>query len=554
MEGVQWGRRRETRGMLLNLQTHDPAPAIQRLVYWSATLGVWRAVALGATLLMPSDAPWNSSWTYMTLVVVGLAAGAVATCGGEARIMRVWSWPTMGMLVAGWLWPLRWEGALVAVLVIYQHRTLVKHVALLGERGADVLHHALAAEAERDRVRAGHQELARMADHLRAERDRAEEADAAKTRVLATVSHDLRQPLFALSLNASALGDLASRSHDPILARIDQGMRRSLDQCRGLLDQMVDYSRLEAGIVKVQWAVVELLPYLRSLAPQYEAQARERGLAWSVQADPQAFAVFTDMLLLDRLLGNLIGNALKYTPAGEVGLRVRLGAEKGRIAIEVHDTGRGIPQGEHERVFEEFYQLDNPSRDRAKGLGLGLSIVRRLAGLLDARIELISSPGEGTRVIVDLPAGAARGTSARAVDQAEPTVGPARLHVLVIDDEPELLLGLTTMLGVKGWRVSTASDEAQALGLLQSDGRPDVLLADFRLGAGRTGLQAIAALQAAVGGPLPAVLVTGDTAPERIAEANAAGHPVLHKPLDGEEIDRALRRAAHQAPPAHQVH
>jgi CheY-like chemotaxis protein len=274
-----------------------------------------------------------------------------------------------------------------------------------------------------------------------------------------------------------------------------------------------------------------------------------------LELDGRPRHAWTDPLLLDRLIGNLLQNAVKFTDAGRVGLRA-FDAAGSRVGIEVFDTGPGIPLDQQQRVFEEFYQLDNPSRDRARGIGLGLSIVRRLAELLDIELELRSAPGKGCLFSLKLPISSS-------VVARSPAVGPAHAPrvalngkhapiVLVVDDEPALLADMETMLGGRGYRVLVAANAAEACAKAAQQS-PDVVLADFRLRNGETGLDAVRAVRRQLGRDVPALIVTGDTAPHRIAEAMASGLRVLHKPLDGRVLTHeiaALLSPADAAAPA----
>jgi two-component system, sensor histidine kinase len=536
---LQWQRRRAVLAFGGQMEIEDFMRSMTR---WWALLG-WSRAAVVAIAFLYGGA---NSQLIVTMIVIGLAAGSVATSGGELRLMRAWSYPALGALVVGWAAQLDWLGITLAVLTLGLARQLIGYVELGGKQGRQLIDYAIELEQERDRVREANATLERFGAELRAERDRAAEANAAKTRVLASVSHDLRQPLFALSLNASALGDLLDRIDEPYLRRIDAGLKRGLDQCRGLLDQLVDFSRLESGSVDIRWRVIELGPYLQALAAPYESAARAAGLAWRLEPGAAPVRVWSDALLLERLIGNLLQNAVKFTATGTVGLRVLPTAPAGRVRLEVFDTGPGIPAAEQQRVFEEFYQLDNPSRDRARGLGLGLSIVRRLAALLGIGLQLDSRPGSGCSFGLELPlstGGAEAEPARRGAQRAEAS---ERHVVLAIDDEPDLLTDLGTLLGGRGYTVWCAADAGAAAALVREralERLPDLVLADFRLRHGSTGLQAVQAVRQAAGRELPALIITGDTAPQRIAEAVATGLRVLHKPLDGDELVAAIQQA-----------
>jgi CheY-like chemotaxis protein/anti-sigma regulatory factor (Ser/Thr protein kinase) len=241
---------------------------------------------------------------------------------------------------------------------------------------------------------------------------------------------------------------------------------------------------------------------------------------------PVGVRCWTDPALVLRVLRNLTENAIKFTQQGQITLRLRV--ENATALISVEDTGRGIPPDEQAMVFEEFYQVDNPERDRTKGLGLGLSIVRRLCSLLGITLDLRSQAGQGTCVTLRLPL-----ESYGLI--APPPVAPADqqsfrgLSVLVIDDERSVRLGMRVLLEELGCRFLEACSVQEAIQQARAT-RPDVVLADMRLRNGETGIDAIHGIEAAIGAT-PCLLISGDTAPDRLQEANRAGIKLLHKPV-----------------------
>lgn len=245
----------------------------------------------------------------------------------------------------------------------------------------------------------------------------------------------------------------------------------------------------------------------------------------------------TDPALLERLLRNLLSNALKYTESGSVSLACHRDAD--RWLLEVRDTGRGIPPAEQARVFEEFYQLDNPERDRSKGLGLGLAIVRRLCDLLEIELQMDSTPGVGTRFSLDLTVVQAQ--QSESGPKQTIAAPPAGLRVLVVDDEEAVRLGMSSVLSEMGLVVRSADSSAGAVALL-AEFEPQLVLADFRLRGDDDGLSTIRALRRQLPG-LPALLISGDTAPSRLREARAAGVPLLHKPVAINDLRKAIAQA-----------
>ncbi len=395
---------------------------------------------------------------------------------------------------------------------------------------------------------------------LRQARDEAEQANAAKTRFLAAASHDLRQPLQALVLYQHVL---TTQNRAPKLTPVIGRMGEAIEAQQHMLNALLDISRLDAGIIKAEPGDVAIGPLLRRLGDEFAGQARGHGL--DLRVVPCRAMVRSDPALLERMLRNLLSNAIRYTVKGRVLLGCRRSGPWLRVIVQ--DTGPGIPPDQQAAVFEEFRQLGNPAHDRGQGLGLGLSIVQRLGRLLGHRIELRSAVGRGTAFSVELPLTAvppARPATAAAGGAARPADGPAAvvaadtratadatgLHrtaagrlVAVIDDDTELLAALALALEGAGFTVIAAADEAAATTRLAALGRaPDMVVADYRLAHGDTGIAAVERLRRAHGVVLPAILLTGDTSPDRLREAKAGGLCLLHKPVAAAELVRAIER------------
>ena len=372
-----------------------------------------------------------------------------------------------------------------------------------------------------------------MEQALAAAKEEAERANHAKTRFLAAASHDLRQPVQSLLLFMSVLKDRLGQER-AATAALDS-MDQSLDALRLLLDSLLDISRLDAGLIVPQPIDVPVTQLLDRLAAEYEPRAAALGLRFRIV--PSTLAVRSDPALLERILRNLIENALKYTRSG----RVLLGARRrgDHVRLEVWDTGIGIARERIGDIFEEFYQLGNPERDRSKGLGLGLAVVRRLSRLLDHEVEVHSRPGCGSAFSIELPL-------VRRLPQ--PVLRALRADdderhglVLVIDDEALVRLGLQAMLESWGHTVVAAGSVGEALQRMEERQRaPDAILADYRLRDGETGIQAIRLIEERFGACPPAAMITGDTAPERLVEARASGIQMLHKPVVAVELRKAV--------------
>jgi signal transduction histidine kinase len=426
--------------------------------------------------------------------------------------------PTMGPTAAAWVLAVRGSGDsgasgdAVAVLALF-----AGSAAFLLLLARDTFRRFLDAHDSRERLR---QAL-----------DVAEHANRAKTRFLASASHDLRQPMHTLSLFAAALmmRPLDSASRD-IARHIDTALQALSSQ----LDALLDVSKLDAGIVAVRATEFSVVQLMRRLRDEFEPAARRKGLRLSLTAPAEANAQ-SDPMLLERVLRNLIDNAIKYTPAGSIDLAIE--AERDRWLLRVQDTGTGIPPGEQERVFEEFYQVGNPERDRAQGLGLGLSIVRRLGELLGLELAMQSTLGRGTVFEMHL-----RNVSQRATPASEPA--PPRtnlrgLSVLVVDDEEGARLAMQTLFEGLGCRCDAVPCRELALRSARAS-RPDIVLADLRLRGDDDGIAVIHALRE-LHPDVPALLVSGDTAPARLRDAHEAKLRLLHKPVPVDLLTRTIR-------------
>jgi CheY-like chemotaxis protein len=252
--------------------------------------------------------------------------------------------------------------------------------------------------------------------------------------------------------------------------------------------------------------------------------------------------VDSDPVLLRRILQNLVANAIRYTSAGSVWIGAR---RRGAVArIEVRDSGEGIAREHVDRVFEEFYQVSNPERDRRKGLGLGLAIVRRLAALLDHPLELRSSPGRGSVFALTLPRVAAPAGTEPSGDPASRDADLRGLRVLLLEDDADVRDAIVLALRDWGCAVLAAMDADEALAALaaRAPWRPDLILSDYRLRGGGNGAEAVGRVLARLGGTIPVALITGDTATEPLRAAVAAGYPLVHKPVRPERLHRLLHQ------------
>jgi len=375
-------------------------------------------------------------------------------------------------------------------------------------------------------------------DELRAAHADAQRANLAKSRFLAAASHDLRQPLQAVTMFVAAL---KARTRTPESLDIIDSVQASLRATNDLLDALLDISRLDAGVLQPKLRPVAVVDLLERIADQFAEPARDKGLRLHVF--PTAAAVMSDPALLDRILTNLVSNAVRYTERGGVLLGCRQRGD--RLRFEVWDTGIGIAAGELERIFEEFYQIGNPERDRTRGLGLGLAIVDRVARLLDYKVDVRSAPGRGSRFAVEVPVAEAAESERRA-SRAD---GIAGVFLLAIDDEPVQRSAMEMLFRQWGCEVLTAGSAEEALAKLAWAARPlDVIIADYRLRDGVTGAQAISQIRRSLYRNVPGLILTGDTEPARLIEAKASGFDLLYKPVDPDELLASLRQAITRVP------
>ncbi|QSI33538.1 response regulator [Variovorax sp. RKNM96] len=374
-------------------------------------------------------------------------------------------------------------------------------------------------------------ENARLAEALSRQLDHVAQMAAQRARIFAAANHDLRQPMHALAIFVDALDTRSTPSADNL-----RFMRDSVDALRGSIDALLDIAQLDGGVAPVRLEPLRLDALFKSLDGRFAALAEAKGLALRIR--PTEAVVRADVRMLARVLGNLVDNAIKYTPSGTVFVLARRvqrpanGVPAWRI--EVRDSGVGIEAQHREQVFEEFFQVDNPGRDRSRGLGLGLSLVAGMAQVMGSRIEVRSAPGRGSTFSLVLEGAIAP----PAVPEAEPAAGQATaaIRILVLDDEQPVREAMRSLLSGWGHEVALASNPREAL---QHGGVFDLMLSDLRLGSGLSGLAAAQALQA-VGKARNVVILTGETAHANRVEVERAGYALIYKPADARALQDAI--------------
>jgi signal transduction histidine kinase/ActR/RegA family two-component response regulator len=352
-------------------------------------------------------------------------------------------------------------------------------------------------------------------------------ANLAKSRFLAAASHDLRQPLHALGLFVAQLhGRVRANQRRRIVARIDA----ALSAMNELFNALLDISKLDAGVLTPSITEFPVAKLLDRVSTTFTGAAWEKGL--SLRVVHSSAWVRSDFILLERIVFNLVSNAVRYTSSGGVVVGCRTRGVN--LRIEVWDTGPGVPPDQQQNIFGEFYRLNTPGADGRSGLGVGLAIVDRLCQILDHSVRLTSTVGKGSCFSVTLPRVAARPKISESPAPAYVLIDASdRKLVVVIDDDPLVLDGMCGLFRSWGYQLLVARTADEALdGIVNLDGPPALIVSDYHLSGGKTGVEVIDALRRTFSADIPAFLVSGDTSPELLGQARASGYHLLHKPVD----------------------
>ncbi len=376
---------------------------------------------------------------------------------------------------------------------------------------------------------------------LTREKESAEMANVAKSKFLAAASHDLRQPLHALSLLSSAL---CERIKYPEVKHIVDKIMMAVSALENLFNALLDISKLDSGVLKPSLISFRLRNIFDRIENDYRPEAERKGLDFIVDSCRDSI-VYSDNILLERVVRNFVSNALRYTETGRIRLYCR--SENDKIVICVEDTGIGIDGDSLQAIFDEYVQIGNPERDREKGLGLGLAIVAKISQLLDYPVHVNSARGKGSNFSIEVPLGRKQDISRPEMDVARtPGIELSQLKVLIIDDERSNLDALDALL--RGWKCEVISAESgeEACGKIRALNKaPDCILTDYRLRDNRTGLDAIKSIVDIVGHLVPSVLITGDVAIKKLHEEGADAYHLMHKPVQPARL-RALLTYIHQ--------
>jgi len=411
-----------------------------------------------------------------------------------------------------------------AMMVVAMGMTL-----LLGRTYRDSFERAMALKLRTEALAVQLGKEKAVADAARLE---AEIANRAKTQFFTAASHDLRQPLHAMGLFAEAL---RAKSHDPEVAKLVNSINESVDALEGLFSELLDITRIDSGGVEVNPEHFEMGEIFRKIRLHFEPAAFEKGLGLNIRGGRHV--ALADPLLVERIVRNLVSNAIRYTTDGTVLVSCR--KRGGGLLVQVWDTGPGIREEERQRVFEEFYQVPGQQAvvaEQKKGLGLGLAIVKRLAALMAAPVRLASKPGRGSVFTLELPLGKAPRVEARML----PGKGPVGITldgrlIVIVEDEPAVREGLQVLLA--GWGAGIVSLESMAAVRTWAAAtdpevvRPSLIIADYRLEHGETGVFAIRAIRERFGQEVPAIVVTGSSMTGHDKEALEQNFHLLIKPV-----------------------
>jgi len=493
----------------------------------------WLRTVTGCVLLAgvaDGIAPWLFVEPGHLPLTAVLMVVMMANCARAAQSLRPFKAALVGHILAVML-------SLIAALLheggryyYFLAAFATVHMAMLLRAGLqenNELTEALTLRFENESLAARLQEQIRETERVSQE----------KTRFITTASHDLRQPLHAISLFGAALENQLRGTKEGVNA---QRLMQAVNALSHSLETMLDVSRIDAGVVKPALGSVALDPMLLALDHVFGPLAEKKSLQLRIRAS--GLHARTDPQLLSRMLSNLIDNALKYTSHGGVVVAARQRGD--RVWLEVRDTGAGIAPAQHERIYDEFYQVGNPGRDRSLGLGIGLSIVKRLSVLLDHPIHMRSRPGRGTLFRISLPHEPAPATWRRDADASHADNDTASLpmprHVLLLDDEADIRDAMTELLATWGVHLTAVGNEQEAIDAMESaraNAEPfELLVCDYRLSEEANGADVGLRLRARFDAGLPLLLISGETSPERLGRVQELGLPLIAKPVDADAL------------------
>ncbi len=513
-------------------------PRSMTLIRWwlgSTLLHAAQWGLLSVVLLRPGS-PQAESVLHITLVAIAMG-GSVRLPGFRLTLIAHVGL-VLGPLILRDLWTGSTHHSLLAFLVF-----LNGVYALVSGRNQSKALREIHVQRQRNEELIG--ALQRENERSEAARNAAEEANAARTRFFAAANHDLRQPLHAMRLLSQTLLERGSSVDVPA---VSAHLVECVEGMTQVIDDLLEITRLDVGNVVPQWSSFALDELVRECCRAHEPLALAKGL--QLLTDVPTMAVHCDRALLARVLTNIVANAIRYTEKGSVRVTCALSSDEGHVWLDVEDTGIGIEEEDLSRIFEEFYQVGNPARDRHLGLGLGLATVKRLSDLLSLHVSVLrSSPGQGTVFSLKLqrvPMDHVALSTTPGPDASAGALLPGH-RVLVIEDDADARTALAGLLRTWGCEVRSAADASTSLEHLRAGFRPDALVVDLRLPDGASGIDALNAVLGLLGHEVPAVMVTGDAGSAHMRLAQHAGLTVMVKPVRPVQLRAFLGQAFAEA-------
>jgi signal transduction histidine kinase/ActR/RegA family two-component response regulator len=523
--GVEAGRARYATSVLRRASTIDPVRT--HFIFMLLAVAAGGAVGVGSIFFLPRLSILDQA--LLGCILFAMPAAGVVVSQSSRYIVGAYA---LSMLIPACLtWMILHPSQAIALGGLM---TLYCVVIILAAADCDrLLLRSVMIRYERDRLV---RDLEQRNIEVRAAMGAAEQSAHARARVLAAASHDLRQPLHALSVYTAVLAaNPAPEALREVSTNIDQ-IVRSLGS---LLHGLLDLSRLSTGHYALERRPLSLDKIIGGVCAEFERAAAAQGLKLIVDTPP--VQTIGDPLAIARIARNLLDNALKYTEHGSVKVSVMLDSTVAErpVVLSIEDTGKGIPAGEHDKIFEEFYQLDNPGRDRSKGVGLGLTIVQRLCELSGAQVSVHSEPGQGTCFRVAFPAMGTATEASEVNPQAHADVSLKGVRVCLVDDEVDILKSMGHLLKAWGMESFTTDSVAGAEKIFRERGKPDLLITDLRLGKGEHGAELATRMRTQFGG-FPVLIITGETTSAALREASERGFKLLQKPVVAETLREAI--------------
>lgn len=493
----------------------------KRFLFTMCSFSCLNGMVWGAALLLFLDVSYPVSFIFLVITIACVTVGGMPALTMYFPAYITFAVPIVSALAISLFLQSTYEGYLLSLLAV--------------AFGGVVLSFAKNLAAATTTSITMEREMARLLEEVSQAKDHIEEISAGKSRFMAAISHDVSQPLYSTMLYLEALRNKGmSAEQGELLGKLET----STQSLHEMFNSMVDVARLEQGEVDTHETHFAISAILRNLEDELRSQAESKGLDFMVETEAEAI-VFSDSVLLARILRNLIHNAIKYTDAGFV--RVALSQTDEHVLITVQDSGSGIPESEHNLIFEEYRQVDNPERNYARGLGLGLSVVNKLVALLGHTLRLESAVGEGSTFTLAVARGEALLSEPKLLDSIAQGSDVAGLHILVLEDDLHVRQGMETLLRDWGCLV-TADENVEALiaASRRQTRPPDLLLSDFRLPGAHDGISAGEYVRAEMDPMLPCIIVSGDGHEEVVARVRASGLQYLPKPVVPDDLRMAI--------------